>query len=210
MFSARAVRPIPLVTVVADHRTRENMTVSIRRFRRALAIGMTLVGAALSGAGPVSASGVGSGSTGGAAPASGTSTASTAPASPMAITVCHGYGTYLGLGLRRVAAGKNLLVVEVCGDAATRTVSMVRDSYLKVDGPRAASLRFHWRWADKTGAVKGGGDDDNAAFVLDPQSENTFAWPYSHPVAPMAPTARCVVGVLTEGTAQFVTEPVCL
>lgn len=184
---------------------------SIRRFRRAFAVGMTLVGAALLGAGPVSASGTGSGSTGSGAAPGRTAGAPAAPApSPMAITVCHDHGTYLGLGLHRLGTGKNLLVVEVCGDAAKRTVSMVRDSYLKVDGPRAGNLRFHWRWADKTGAVKGGGDDDNGAFVLDPQSENAFAWPYSQPVAPMAPTARCVVGVLTEGSAQFVTEPVCL
>lgn len=180
---------------------------SIRRFRRALAIGMTLVGAALLGAGPVSATGAaGSGSGLG----SGTGTPFGGPAAPMAITLCHGYGSYLGLGLHRVAGSKNLLVVEVCGDAAKRTVSMVRDSYIKVEGPRAESLRFHWRWADKTGAVKGGGDDDNSAFFLDPQNENTFAWPYSQPVAPMAPGAHCVVGVLTERSAQFVTEPVCL
>lgn len=196
---------------------------SIRRFRRALAIGMTLVGAALLGAGPVSATGANSttGADSATSTASATSTTSTtgsgtgsgtpaAPAAPLAITVCHDYGTYQGLGLHRVAAGKNLLVVEVCGDAAKRTVSMVRDSYIKVDGPRADNLRFHWRWADKSGAVKGGGDDDNGAFVLDPQSENTFAWPYSKPVAPMAPSARCVVGMLSQGTAQFVTEPVCL
>lgn len=172
---------------------------SIRRFRRALAIGATLVGAALLGAGPVSASGAPS------APAP-----APAPAAPMAITLCHGYGTYLGLGLHRVSAGKNLLVVEVCGDAAKRTVSLVRDSYIKVDGPRAGALRFHWRWASKNGSVKGGGDDDNNAFALDSQSQNTFAWPYSQPVAPLAPAARCVVGVLSQGTAQFVTEPVCL
>ncbi|WP_194907447.1 hypothetical protein [Catenulispora rubra] len=184
---------------------------SIRRFRRVFAVGMTLVGAALLGAGPVSASGTtrttgigpGSGSSTGTGTGSGTINA------PMAITLCHSYGTYLGLGLHRVAAGKNLLVVEACGDPAKRTISMVRDSYIKVDGPRADSLRFHWRWADKTGAVKGGGDDDNGAFALGPQSENTFAWPYSRPVAPLAPSARCVVGVLSEGTAQFVTEPVC-
>ena len=182
---------------------------SIRRFRRALAIAATLIGVALLGAGPVSASGAPS------APA-----LAPAPPAPMAITLCHGYGTYLGLGLHRVSAGKNsagknsvgknLLVVEVCGDAAKRTVSMVRDSYIKVDGPRAGALRFHWRWADKNGAVKGGGDDDNSAFALDSQSENTFAWPYSQPVAPLAPAARCVVGVLSQGPAQFVTEPVCL
>ncbi|MEY9860372.1 hypothetical protein ABH935_006009 [Catenulispora sp. GAS73] len=180
---------------------------SIRRFRRVFAVGMTLVGAALLGAGPVSASGTGTGTTTGPGPGSGSGTGPTN--APMAITLCHGYGTYLGLGLHRVAAGKNLLVVEVCGDPAKRTISMVRDSYIKVDGPRADSLRFHWRWADKAGAVKGGGDDDNGAFALGPQSENTFAWPYSQSVAPLAPSARCVVGVLSEGTAQFVTEPVC-
>lgn len=172
---------------------------SIRRFRRALAIGATLVGAALLGAGPVSATGTPS------APAP-----APTPAAPMAITLCHGYGAYLGLGLHRVSTGKNLLVVEVCGDPAKRTVSMVRDSYIKVDGPHARALRFHWRWTDNKGGIKGGGDDDNGAFALDSQSENTFAWPYSQPVAPLAPTARCVVGVLSEGTAQFVTEPVCL
>lgn len=177
---------------------------SIRRFGRALAVATTLVGAALLGTGPVSASGPSSASAPAPAPSA------SAPAGPMAITVCHDYGTYLGLGLRRVSAGKNLLVVEVCGDPAKRTVSLVRDTYLKVDGPHAGNLRFHWRWADKNGAVKGGGDDDNGAFVLDSQSENTFAWPYSQPVAPLAPTARCVVGVLSEGSAQFVTEPVCL
>ena len=184
----------------------------IRSLRRAFAIGMTLVGAALLGAGPVSASGTGSGgaAAGDTGSGSGTHTAPGAPSDPMAITLCHDYGTYLGLGLRRVAAGKNLLVVEVCGDADKRTVSMVRDSYIKVDGPRAGSLRFHWRWADRNGVVKGGGDDDNSSFVLGPQSENTFSWPYSRPVAPLAPAAHCVVGVLTEGTAQFVTEPVCL
>lgn len=175
---------------------------SIRRFRRVFAVGMTLVGAALLGAGPVSATGPAGRPTTAPAPAP-------APA-PMAITLCHGYGSYLGLGTHRVAAGKNLLVVEVCGDPAKRTVSMVRDSYLKVDGTRAADLDFHWRWADKTGAVKGGGDDDNSAFTLDPQSENTFSWPYSKPVAPLAPAARCVVGVLSEGTTRFVTEPVCV
>lgn len=173
---------------------------SIRRFRRALAIGMTLVGAALLGASPVSATGTDPGPGSGSGPAN----------APMAITLCHNYGTYLGLGLHRVAAGKNLLVVEVCGDPAKRTISMVRDSYIKVDGPRADSLRFHWRWSDKNGVVRGGGDDDNGSFVLGAQSENTFAWPYSQPVAPLAPTARCVVGVLSERTAQFVTEPVCL
>ncbi|MBS2536799.1 hypothetical protein KGQ20_28955 [Catenulispora sp. NF23] len=190
---------------------------SIRRFRRVFAVGMTLIGAALLGAGPVAASGGPGGSSAG--PGSGAErTTATSPthkdagavAAPMAITLCHSYGTYLGLGLRRVAAGKNLLVVEVCGDPAKRTVSMVRDSYLKVDGPQASSLRFHWRWADSKGAVRGGGDDDNGAFVLGAQSENTFAWPYSQPVAPLAPAARCVVGVLTEGSTQFVTEPVCL
>jgi len=189
---------------------------SIRRFRRALAIAATLIGVALLGAGPVSASG---------APSAPAPAPAPTPPAPMAITLCHGYGTYLGLGLHRVSAGKNsagknsagknsvgknLLVVEVCGDAAKRTVSMVRDSYIKVDGPRAGALRFHWRWADKNGAVKGGGDDDNSAFTLDSQNENTFAWPYSQPVAPLAPAARCVVGVLSQGPAQFVTEPVCL
>ena len=180
---------------------------SIRRFRRALAIGATLVGAALLGAGPVSASGTPSVPVPAPAPVP---APSPAPAASMAITLCHGYGAYLGLGLHRVSAGKNLLVVEVCGDPAKRTVSMVRDSYIKVEGPHAGALRFHWRWADAKGTVKGGGDDDNGAFALDSQSENTFAWPYSQPVAPLAPAARCVVGVLSQGSAQFVTEPVCL
>lgn len=189
---------------------------SIRRFRRVLAIGMTLVGAALLSAGPVAASG-----TGGRAPGSsngsgsgtilGSSGAPSAPASSSPLTLCHGYGSYLGLGTRRLAAGgKNLIVVEVCGDPAKHTVSMVRDSYIKVDGPRAGGLRFHWRWADKYGAVRGGGDDDNGAFTLDPQSENSFVWPYSDPVPAKAANGRCVVGVLSEGMTQFVTEPVCL
>lgn len=194
---------------------------SIRRFRRVFAIGMTLVGVALLGAGPVSASGTGavaagspsaSGSSSGQVSGSGSTLGSAGTsAAPAALTLCHGYGSYLGVGTHRLAAGgKNLLVVEVCGDPAKHTVSMVRDSYIKVDGPRAGSLRFHWRWADKAGVVRGGGDDDNGAFVLDRQSENTFAWPYSAPVAPKAPYARCVVGVLSVGMTQYVTEPVCL
>ena len=204
--------------VLAEHFTREKTAVSIRRFRRVLAIGMTLVGAVLLGVGPVAASGTGGGAPGsptgsgpGSHPTLGSAGTPAASATSTALTLCHGYGSYLGLGTHRLAVGgRNLLVVEVCGDLAKHTVSMVRDSYIKVDGPRAGSLRFHWRWADKSGAVRGGGDDDNGAFVLDPQSENSFAWPYSQPVAPGAPNGRCVVGVLSEGMKQYVTEPVCL
>jgi hypothetical protein len=171
---------------------------------------MTLVGAALLGAGPVAASGTGGGGTGSGA-GSTLGSAGTTAAAPTALTLCHGYGSYLGVGTHRLAgaAGRNLLVVEVCGDPARHSVSMVRDSYLKVDGPRADKLRFHWRWADKNGAVRGGGDDDNGAFALDPQSENSFAWPYSQSVAPPASGARCVVGVLSQGMTQYTTEPVC-
>ncbi|NUR29546.1 MAG: hypothetical protein HOV83_27480, partial [Catenulispora sp.] len=81
--------------------------------------------------------------------------------------------------------------------------------YLKVDGPRAAGLRLHWRWADAAGTVRGGGDDDHGAFSIDPQNQAVVVWTYNHLVTAQDPGARCLVGVLSQGRTQYVTEPVC-
>ncbi|NUP52884.1 MAG: hypothetical protein HOW97_37010 [Catenulispora sp.] len=131
------------------------------------------------------------------------------PAFPVMVDTCRGHGAYLGTGLHRVGGGQNLAVIEVCGDAAKHSVRKIVATYVKVDGARAEGLRLHWRWADAAGTVRGGGDDDRAAFGLDAQREVFFTWTYNHPVIAQDPGARCVVGVLSQAMTQYITEPVC-
>lgn len=131
------------------------------------------------------------------------------PAFPVMVDTCHDHGAYLGTGLHRVGGGQNLAVIEVCGDPAKHSIRKIVATYVKVDGPRAQGLRLHWRWADAAGTVRGGGDDDRAAFSLDAQREAFFTWTYNHPVIAQDPGARCVVGVLSQAMTQYITEPVC-
>ncbi|GAA2029207.1 hypothetical protein GCM10009839_30810 [Catenulispora yoronensis] len=131
------------------------------------------------------------------------------PAFPMQLDTCRDHGAYLGTGLHRLGGGQNLVVVEVCGDPAKHSIRKVAATYLKVEGPHADGLRLHWRWADAGGTVRGGGDDDNGTFAADAQSQRFFTWNYSHPVTAQDPGARCLVGVLSQGQVQYITEPVC-
>ncbi|GAA1969618.1 hypothetical protein [Catenulispora subtropica] len=168
--------------------------------RRIRAAALALLGASLLGAGPAAAD-----------------TVQTTPMQPSFTTridTCRDYGSYLGTGLHRLGGGQNgwgqnLIVIEVCGDAAKHSVRKVTATYLKVDGARADGLRLHWRWADAGGTVRGGGDDDHGAFGLDPQSQAVYTWTYSKPITAQDPGARCLVGVLSQAMTQYITEPVC-
>lgn len=171
-----------------------------RRLRAALAA-LTLLGTSMLSA---SASSVAS-----AASSGGTQTTPMQPSFPMQLDVCRDHGAYLGTGLHRVGGGQNMVVVEVCGDAAKHGIRKVAATYLKVEGTHADGLRLHWRWADAAGTVRGGGDDDKGAFAVDAQSQTFFTWNYTRPVVAQDPSAKCLVGVLSQAMTQYITEPVC-
>ena len=182
----------------------------IRRLR-AVAAASALIGASVLGTAPATADSRPDTPSAPSAPAQTTQVQTTPmqPAFPVEIDACEDHGAYLGTGLHRFAGGQNLAVLEVCGDPARHNVRRVVATYLKVEGARATGLRLHWRWADAAGTVHGGGDDDRAPFALDAQKEVFFVWNYSHPVVAQDPAARCVVGVLSQGMTEYVTEPVC-